>query len=256
MLIALLFPSFTVADEAPEKTSSITIVKGKSLAFDPKTCRSGVGPRLDWGLGSVVVTVLGHEKDHCVFDYRWEVENPLGHVVHRVRVPIDSRPVVIEADMNKGTAEHRWSVIYTSFTNQQAKLVRRVHRGWQEDLVDETDQFVIHQFANFGDVDKPLKHGDKVTFRFVIYLEFADGNFRNVAGDKWRTQTVTLTLGKDAGWKWIQAVAEGMQLYEIQRVRVPARIAGDAKNWLPGYKDDSQILAEMQAIAAEKGEDF
>jgi hypothetical protein len=115
------------AGEGPEKSSPV-VVKGGRLTFDPKTCTEG-GGSIAWGLGSAGVRVLGREGDLCVFDYRWEVEGAGNYQVHRVRVPVNSGPVVIDHGVREGGKEHFWSVVYTSFTAEQVGLVRKYFKS-------------------------------------------------------------------------------------------------------------------------------
>jgi hypothetical protein len=233
------------AGEAPEKSSPV-VVKGGRLTFDPKTCTEGEGG-IAWSLGSARVRVLGREGDLCVFDYRWEVEGAGNYQVHRVRVPVNSGPVVIDAAVREGGKEHFWSVVYTSFTAEQARLVRKYFKGWSEVPVGK--EFVKFQEWLPGDEAKPALRGDKVTLRALVYL---DDKFTNLAGAKWRRQSVVTLLGGGKEWEWAQAVAEGMTPYEVRRVQVPVNIAGPARDWLPGYKDGSTAYLEVQLIAVER----
>jgi len=233
------------AGEAPEKSSPV-VVKGGRLTFDPKTCTEGEGG-IAWSLGSARVRVLGREGDLCVFDYRWEVEGAGNYQVHRVRVPVNSGPVVIDAAVREGGKEHFWSVVYTSFTAEQARLVRKYFKGWSEVPVGK--EFVKFQEWLPGDEAKPALRGDKVTLRALVYL---DDKFTNLAGAKWRRQSVVTLLGGGKEWEWAQAVAEGMTPYEVRRVQIPVTSAGPARDWLPGYKDGSTAYLEVQLIAVER----
>ena len=233
------------AGEAPEKSSPV-VVKGGRLTFDPKTCTEGEGG-IAWSLGSARVRVLGREGDLCVFDYRWEVEGAGNYQVHRVRVPVNSGPVVIEPGAREGGKEHFWSVVYTSFTAEQARLVRKYFKGWSEVPVGK--EFVRFQEWLPGDEANPALRGDKVTLRALVYL---DDKFTNLAGAKWRRQSVVTLLGGGKEWEWAQAVAEGMTPYEVRRVQIPVTSAGPARDWLPGYKDGSTAYLEVQLIAVER----
>jgi hypothetical protein len=234
-------------DEAPKKSSPVT-VEGKRLTFDPKTCTEGKGG-FAWGLGSLTVTVLGHEDGKCVFDYQWEVEGAGNHVVHRVKVPTDSGPVVIEAEGRKGPDENHWSRVFTSFTRKQAKLVRQRKFGWDEVPVGESGGFAAYRSFRPGDESEPIHRGDKVILRFLVFL---DGDFATLAGKDWRMRSVTVKVGEGKDWEWVQAVAVGMTPYEVRQVRVPVKLAGAAKTWLPGFKDDSTLFAEMQVVAVDR----
>jgi hypothetical protein len=226
--------------------SSPVVVKGGRLTFDPKTCTEG-GGSIAWGLGSASVRVLGREGDLCVFDYRWEIEGAGNYQVHRVRVPVNSGPVVIDSGVKKGGKEHFWSGIYTSFTAEQAPLARRMSFGWFEAPVGK--EFVKYLEWRPGDEAKPVLRGDKITLRVMIYL---DDKFTNLAGAKWRRQSVVTRLGDGKDWAWAEAVAEGMTPYEVRRVQVPVNIFGPARDWLPGYKDGSTAYVELQLIAVER----
>lgn len=231
--------------ERPKKSSPVA-VEGRRLTFDPKTCLEGEGG-FAWGLGSVHVHVLGREDDNCVFDYRWEVEGAGNYQVYRVRVPVRSGPVVIEAEDRKGGKEYLWSGVYTSFTAEQAEFVGRMLFGWFEVPVGK--EFAKYQEFRAGDKARPVGRGDKVTLRCLVFL---DDKFTNLAGAKWRKQSITTRLGEGGEWRWAQSVAEGMTPYEIRRVQVPAEVAGPARTWLPGYEDGSTVYAEMQLIAVER----
>jgi hypothetical protein len=233
------------AGEGPNKSSSV-VVKGGRLTFDPKTCTEGEGS-IAWGLGSAGVRVLGREGRLCVFDYRWEVEGAGNYQIHRVRVPINSAPVVIDSGVTNGGKEHFWSGIYTSFTAKQATLARRMQFGWFEAPVGK-EVVKFHEWRP-GDEARPALRGDKVTLRALVYL---DDKFTNLAGAKWRRQSIVTRLGDDTEWGWAQVVAEGMKPYEVRRVQVPVKIAGPAREWLPGYKDGSAAYVELQLIVVER----
>jgi hypothetical protein len=233
------------AGEGPEPSSPV-VVKGGRLTFDPKTCTEGEGG-IAWALGSARVRILGREGDLCVFDYRWEVEGAGNYQVHRVRVPVNSGPVVIEPGAREGGKEHFWSVVYTSFTAQQAGPALNYFQGWYE--VPVGNEFVKFQEWRPGDEARPALRGDKVTLRVLVYL---DDKFTNLAGAKWRRQSVVTRIGEGGEWQWAQAVAEGMTPYEVRRVRVPVKIAGPARDWLPGHVDGSTAYLEVQLIAVER----
>lgn len=233
------------AGEGPEKSSPV-VVKGGRLTFDPKTCTEGEGG-IAWGLGSSRVRVLGREGDLCVFDYFWEVEGAGNYEIRRVRVPINSGPVVIEHGVREGGKEHFWSAVYTSFTAEQAGPARKYFKGWYEVSVGK--EFVKFQEWRPGDEARPALRGDKATLRVMVYL---DDKFTNLAGAKWRRQSVVTRLGDGGKWEWAQAVAEGMTPYEVRRVQVPVKIAGPARDWLPGYVDGSTACVEVQLIAVER----
>src|SRR5262249_37766887 len=144
-----------------------------------------------WSLGSVHVTVLRHEEGKCVFEYRWEVEGAGNYVVHRVKVPIDSGPVVIEARRERAADKNHWSTVFTSFTKDQAVLVRKGGFGWLEDRVQGTDEFVAHRRSAQGKGPAAAK-GDKATLRFAVY---EDAKFERLADRAKQRQTVELTLG-------------------------------------------------------------
>jgi hypothetical protein len=231
--------------EGSEKSSPVVVKSGR-LTFDPKTCTGGEGI-ITWALGSAGVRVLGREGDLCVFDYRWEVEGAGNYQVHRVRVPANSGPVVIEHGAKDGGKEHFWSVIYTSFTAEQAGPARHYFKGWFEVPVGK--ESVKYQEWRPGDEARPALRGDKVTLRALVYL---DDTFTNLAGAKWRRQSVVTRLGDGKEWGWAEAVAEGMTPYEVRRVQVPVKIAGPARDWLPGYEDGSTAYVELQLIAVER----
>jgi hypothetical protein len=233
------------AGAGPEKSSAV-VVKGGRLTFEPKTCTEG-GGSIAWGLGSASVRVLGREGDLCVFDYRWEIEGAGNYQVHRVRVPVNSGPVVIDSGAKEGGKKHFWSGIYTSFTAEQAPLARRMSFGWFEAPVGKG--FVKYHEWLPGDEAKPALRGDKITLRALVYL---DDKFTNLAGAKWRRQSVVTRLGDGKDWAWAEAVAEGMTPYEVRRVQVPVNIAGSARDWLPGYKAGSTAYVELQLIAVER----
>lgn len=219
------------------------VVDGTRLSFEPKTCTTGQ-TGFAWGLGSVQVKVLGHEDGKCVFDYIWEVEGAGNYRVDRVRVPVNAGPVVIEAGDSKGGPNH-WSFVYTSFTKEQATLVRLSNFGWSEVPVGK--EFASYQEFREGDDSPPIKRGDQVTFRFIVFL---DEKFINRAGAQWRIQRVTMRVGE--GVQWLDAVAGEMKPHEIRRIRVPVKIAGPAGKWLPGYETSPTIYAEMQLIGVER----
>ncbi len=234
----------------PDASPTDVLVEGSRLSFDPKTCReweAGFG----WGLGSVRVKVLGREKGVCSFDYKWEVEGAGNYTVHRVRVPVDSGPVVIEAAKPDGEGEHHWSYVYTSFTAGQAQLLRHMSFGWFERPVG--DGFASYYRFRTGDKAPPIAPGDKITLRFLV---FSDQEFdKPAASSGWQSEwsrTVTTQIGKGGSWLWVQAVAEEMTPYEIRRVRVPMELAGPAKDWGPGVEEAATLYAEMQLVEVER----
>src|SRR5689334_22217673 len=99
-IIAILFiggvlaPS--VGKSAEQSGLSIPVDKAH-LTFDPRTCPEGARGGFAWGLGSVYVKVVERRGAFCVFDYKWEVEGAGNFQVHRVTVPQDGGPVVIDA---------------------------------------------------------------------------------------------------------------------------------------------------------------
>jgi hypothetical protein len=230
----------------PRRKSSPVVVEGQRLMFDPKTCTEGRG-MFFWALGSVRVTVLGHKDNHCVFDYEWEVEGAGTYQVHRIKVPAGSGPVVIDAEGRKGKEEHHWSHVFTSFTKKQATLIRRAGLVWIEDLVEGTGQFVAYHTTRRREPHKPAAVGEKVALRFTVY---AGEDFKQRAQRARQGQVVTLKVGSGEDWKWARAASAEMAPGEVRRVRLPARIAGAAKSWLPGVKDDATLFLEMELTPA------
>lgn len=231
---------------------SPVVVTGTRLTFDPKNATEG-GGGFAWGLGSVNVRLRGHRDGRCEFDYQWEVEGAGNYQVYRVSVPLDSGPVIIDAEQREGKDDHRWSGgVFTSFTANEARLIRSAEFGWFVDPLEGTKESVTHRLLRPGDRDKPLTDGDTVAVRFLVYLQFADGEFRNLAGEQWQRQGATVPLTGETEWKWAQHVLRETKLYEIRQVRLPARVGGPAARWLPGYDEKSEIFVEMQAVAVER----
>jgi hypothetical protein len=200
-----------------------------------------------WALGSVRVDVLGHLVGKCVFDYQWEVEGAGNYAVYRVRVPNDSGPVVIEAGRERGDAKNHWSYIFTTFTREQAVLVRKANFGWLDDLVDGTEDFVAHRRAALGKGPAAAK-GDKATMHFAVYL---DAKFDRLADEAKQGQTVELTVGADNAWKWLNVAAADMSVGEKRQVKVPVKLAHGAREWVPGAKAGVTLYLEMELISAE-----
>jgi len=237
--------AFTLRDFVPG--SSPISVAGQRLTFDPNTCTEGTG-MFFWGNGSVRVTVLGHKDGHCVFDYQWEVEGAGNHLVHRLNVPTNSGPVVIDAERRETDGAHQWSIVFTSFTEQQATLIRRASFGWLEDLVEGTGEFVAYRAPQRGSLDQPATTGEKMTLQFTVY---ADETFKKpLAGAK--PEQVTLTVGQGEDWKWVRVASAGMAPGEIRQVRLPAKIAEDAKGWLSGVEDGKTIFLKMERTAMKQ----
>ena len=235
------------AGATPQRKSSPVIVTDQRLTFDPKTCTEGRG-MFFWGLGSVDVTVRGHKEGNCVFDYQWEIEGAGSYVVHRVRVPIGSGPVVIVAGDHKDEQEHYWSGVFTSFTKKQATLIRRASFGWCEDLVEGTNQFVAYRTTRREELRPLAVAAEKVTLRFTVY---AGDDFKQLAPKAKQGQVVTLNEGQGKGLIWARVAAAGMMPGEVRQVRLPATIAGPAKGWLPGIGDDTILFLEMERTAAK-----
>jgi hypothetical protein len=162
-LVACGEPSEPGGDPASE-----IVVEGTKLSFDPKTCKMGESG-FGWGQGSVHVKVLGRHEGIRSFDYRWEVEGAGNYTVHRIQVPVDFGPVVIEATGPDGEQRHHWSYIYTSFTAEQAELVRNFSFGWFERPVGKG--FAAYYRFRAGDKAPPIRRGDKITLRFLIFLD-------------------------------------------------------------------------------------
>jgi hypothetical protein len=242
--LALAAWSTGTCDE-PKKSSAV-VVKGRQLTFDPKTCTEGKG-MFYWGLGSVRVTVLGQKDGNCMFDYQWEVEGAGSYVVHRVKAPIDSGPVVIDADRRREGDKHNWSTVFTSFTDKQATLIRKAGIRWWEDLVEGTNAFVAYQSAR-GGTGKPVAAGQKVSLRFTV---FAGDDFKALADGAKQGQMVALTVGTGEDRKWARVASAEMRDGEVRRVKVPAKIAGDAKSWLPGVRDDATLFLELALTVVE-----
>lgn len=240
-----LFHDYNPAKDIEKKRLSKIDVSKTKLTFDPKTCSEGKG-EFGWGLGSVHVTVLGHEDGKCVFDYRWEVEGAGNYQVHRVKVPTDSGLVVIEADRERGTKKNHWSVVFTSFTQEQTLLVRKARFGWFEDLVDGTEEFAAQRRSAQGKGAAPTK-GHKATLRFAVY---GDAKFDRLADGAKQRQTVELTLGAGKAWKWVELAAAEMTVGERRQVKLPVKIAEGAKDWLPGLKPEAMIYLEMELLDA------
>jgi hypothetical protein len=245
------------AQGAPPATTttkpSPVVVTGTRLTFDPKTATEGSGG-FSWGLGSVFVTLRGHGEGRCEFDYKWEVEGAGNYQVYRVSVPLSSGPVVIDATEHDRRDAHGWSGgVFTSFTKEQATLIRSATFGWSVDPLAGTKDSVTHRLLRPGDQDKPLSNGDAdggaVTVRFLVHLPRPDGEFGNLAGEPWQRQGATVPLTGETEWKWAQHLLREMELYEIRQVRLPARIGGPAARWLPGY---DEIWVEMQPVAIER----
>jgi hypothetical protein len=173
--------------------------------------------------------------------------------VYRVSAPIDSGPVIIDAAQHDRRDAHGWSGgVFTSFTKEQATLIRSSRFGWFVDPLVGTKESVSHRPFRPGDRDRTLSDGDTVTVRFLVYLPRPDGEFGNLAGEQWQRQAATIPLAGETQWRWAQHVLRDMKLYEVRQVRVPARIAGPAARWLPGYDEKSEILVEMQVVAVER----
>lgn len=243
-MVATVLGTQALAQNEPK--SSPIIVQGRQLTFDPKTCTEGKG-MVSWGNGSARVTVLGHREGHCLFDYEWEVEGGGNYRIHRIRVPVDSCQVVVDAERHDGKGEEYWSVIFTSFTERQAKLVRKSSFGWLEDLVEGTEEFVAYRTARRGNPDNPVADGEKVSLRFILYT---GKDFTKQALDAKQGESVRLTLGKGRDWAWARTVAANMDPGEIRQIRLPSSIAGAAKEWLPGAKDDEALFLEMEMVVA------
>ena len=253
IIVASLSTRFApVAVGAPPATRPSPVeVTGTRLTFVPKTAAEGEGG-FSWALGSVSVKLRGHRDGRCEFDYTWEVEGAGNYQVYRVSVPLDSGPVVIDAAGRHHDDAHRWSGgVFTSFTEEQSTLIREAQFGWLVDPLPGTKESVSHRPFRPGDRDKPLSDGDVVTVRFLVHVPRPDGEFGNLAGEQWQRQGATVPLRGETQWKWAQHVLREMNLYEIRQVRLPARIAGPAARWLPGYDEKSVILVEMQAVAVE-----
>lgn len=241
-VLAACLPGLGAPCDVPRTQSSAVRAEGQRLTFDPKTCTAGTG-MFYWGLGSVRVTLLGHRSGHCVFDYQWEVEGAGSYVVHRVRVPIGSGPVLIDAERRDGEQKHHWSVVFTSFTEKEATLIRRAGFGWLEDRVEGTGDFVAYRVSRPGDPPTPAVGAKKVTLRFTVY---GGRDFKQPAERARQGQVVTLATGKGRDWRWARVASAGMAPGEVRQVRLPVRIAGDAKGWLPGAKDDATLFLEME----------
>src|SRR5688572_16394865 len=200
------------AEKGPTTRPSGIVVEGARLRFNPKTCTEGTGG-FAWGLGSVRITVRGHEEGKCVFDYQWEVEGAGNSVVHRVAVPVDSGPVVIDADQ-RGESEHHWSGgVFTSFTADQARLIRSYSFGWVEEPLEGTKDQVAHRDHRPGDKGEPPARGHKATVRFLLFTDSPAGDFVNLAGERWQRQGVTVTIGEGGEWRWVEQVVRDMTLY-------------------------------------------
>ncbi|HEV7403903.1 MAG TPA: hypothetical protein VGO11_13280 [Chthoniobacteraceae bacterium] len=245
LLLALAAGSLYAAEPSP------IAIKGTRLTFDPKTATPPAKGGFGWGNGSVVVTILPRHDNQCRFDYQWEIEGAGSYVIHRVAVPLDSGPVVIDAAQH-ADPEHGWSGVYTSFTERQARLYRRATHDWLIDPLEGTPESVSHRPLRAGDADRPLQPDDRVQVRCVLYLEYA-GQFQNRAPDKVQPKPFTVPLTGDTPWKWIQHLLQEMKLYELREVWVPSIIAGPARNWLPGYTDGDrqEVFVEIQALAIE-----
>jgi hypothetical protein len=257
-LISILGVAFTACcasravGSPPTTTPSAVRVTGTRLTFDPKTATEGAGG-FGWGLGSVHVTLRGHRDRRCEFDYQWEVEGAGNYQIYRVSVPLYSGPVVIDAEKKDCKDDHCWSGgVFTSFTANEATLIRSARFGWFVDPLEGTNESVTHRLLRPGDRDKPLMDGDTVSVRFLVYLQFEGGEFRNLAGEQWQRQAATVPLAGETEWKWVQHVLREMKLYEIRQVRLPVRVSGPAARWLPGYNEKSEIFVEMQAVTSER----
>lgn len=225
----------------PAVKSSPIVVENKRLTFEPKTCTEGRAG-LSWEFGTLSVTVLGQHDGFCEFDYQYEVESAgKGYHIYRVSVPIDSGPVVI--DPRRGQ---------TSFSEKQMKLIRTAWDGWFTDPLEGTKESVTHRPIRPGGMGTPLKKHDKLTVRFLVYLDLYKCEFNNLAGEQWQRQSAVIPVTGDTEWKWAQHVLQEMKLYEIRQGKVPASVAGPAIHWLPGYTEKSQVYVEMQAVRIER----
>src|SRR5262245_2077278 len=243
----LLIVGALAGGNEPGKATTKVVVAGTKLTFDPKTCTEGKGG-FGWAQGSVHVTVLGRENGKCVFDYQWEVEGAGNYAVHRVKVPIDSGPVVIEARRESAADKNHWSMVFTSFTRDQAVLVRKAQFGWLEDLVGGTEQFVAHRRSAEGKGAVVAK-GDKVTLRFGVY---EDAKFERLANGAKQGPTVVFTLGAGKTWKWIEVAAAEMAVGEKRQLKLPVKVAEGAKEWLPGLPDGATLHLDMELVSAER----
>jgi hypothetical protein len=124
--------------------------------------------------------------------------------------------------------------------------------GWFVEPLEGTEDEVSYRTHRPGDKDKPPAKGDKATVRFLLFIDSPVGDFVNLAGEEWQRQWVTVTIGEGGEWRWVEQVVREMTPYEIRQVRVPARSAGRARKWLPGYTDKSEIHVEMQLVAVER----
>lgn len=228
----------------PAKQPAAIIVEEQRLTFDPKHCHSGTA-MFYWGLGSARVTMRGPQQGRCVFDYQWEVEGAGAYQVHRVRVPLDSGPVVIDAARRDPDPKHHWSSIYTSFTKSQATLIRSAGLAWIEDRIEGSDLFVAHQLHQQGRPLRSAQPGERITLQFTLY---ADQKFDRLAPRARQGQTATLTGGKTDGWPWLRAASAAMSPGEVRRVRLPARAAAGARAWLPALRSDEQLYLEMKRL--------
>lgn len=242
--LAVLRTTLLGNEEPPKKSSSI-IVEGHRLRFNPKTCTQGQGG-FGWGNGSASVTILGHQEGKCIFDYQWEVEGAGSYQVHRVKVPLDQE-VIIEAEDGKSDEKHHWSVVFTSFTQEQATLIRRAGFRWIEDLVEGTNQFVRYQTHREGQFKKKILEGDHVTLQFAVY---SSEEFKKLAMGVRQGEKVSLIIGKRNDWMWIRTAIGDMTLGEIRRVCLPSSIAGEANQWLAGTNEPS-IFLEMELVRLE-----
>lgn len=243
-LLALTACSLSGAEPSP-----IT-VQGRRLTFDPKTAtpaKAGFG----WGLGSLSVTILPRQGNQCRFDYQWEVEGAGNYQVHQVAVPLDSGPVVIDA-ADRRDPEHTWSGVYTSFTKDQAKLIREARFGWFVEPLEGARESITYRGLRPGSAGRPWKPDDRVQVRCLLFLEFQT-TFENLAPSHVQPKPFVVPLTGDTPWKWVQHLLQEMTLYEIRQVRLPSKVAGPAKQWLPGYtdRDQREVFIEVQALAVE-----
>ena len=236
-----------VALSPPPPVSSKVVVEREKITFDPKTCTQGRG-RFDWGHGSCQVKILGHQDDHCVFEYTSEIE--MGHAVYLVRVPIESGPVTIEeGTITEGVTSY--TGIITSFQLDKALLLRQggVHNNW-EVRVGDTDAFVkIGPAERRSEME--ARDGDTVKLRCSLFTSSKfEQRMPNVAYDR----TVEFVTGDDEGWGWLEIALENLTVGDNRRVQVPMKVAEGARDWVPNSKGVEMLYVEVRLVSIERAQ--
>lgn len=231
-------------------SSSAVVVEGTKLSFDPKTCTEG-HRRVDWGLGSYGVNILGHKDGQCLFEYFYGGElSPVSY--HLVKVPLDSGPVTIKRDMVKKGKETFQDTV-TSFPLDQAKLVRiEDSSGSQEVRVGDTDEFVKFRIEENRSEMRP-RTGDAVKFVCRVYDGPEYKAVRQRAGFTYFT--AEFVVGSATGWQWLESAMAGITVGDRRRVQVPMAVADAAKSWPPDGYVEKVMFVEVQLMSAVRGDE-